>query len=201
MKSTIFFFVLVGTFFSSSVFAKKILILGDSLTAGYGVEKSKSYPAVLEKLLVEAGKKEVSILNGGISGSTTASGLSRLTWFLKAKPSLLIVALGANDGLRGVKVTSSKENLRKIIKLAKKNKLKVILAGMHVPPNYGKEYARDFHAMYKDLAKEEKVELIPFLLEGVAGKKELNIYDGIHPNEKGHLILAKSVFNKIKDLI
>ena len=201
MKTLILSLILGLSLTSNHTFAAKLLVLGDSLTAGYGIDKEKSYPSILKKLLIEGGKKDVEVLNGGVSGSTTASGISRLKWFLKAKPDVVLIALGANDGLRGVKVESSKANLIKIIKLAKKNNVKIVLAGMHVPPNYGKEYAKSFHQMYQDIAKQENVPLIPFLLDGVAGDKSLNIYDGIHPNEKGHAKLAKTAYKVIKDLM
>jgi len=170
----------------------KILFLGDSLTEGYGVDKSKSYPQMVQKFLKEKGVI-IEVLNGSVSGSTTASSSSRLKWFLKAKPNILFLALGANDGLRGVKVSESKKNLRECIQAAKSAGLKVVLAGMMVPPNYGADYGLNFIAMFKELAKEEKLKLMPFLLKGVAGEEKLNQEDGIHPNESGHNVIGRNV--------
>ena len=200
MKITAILSILL-VFMSFNVSAqKKILILGDSLTEGYGVDEDYSFPAILEKKLQKE-KLPYKIINGGVSGSTTASGKSRLKWFLKANPSILILALGANDGLRGLKLEQSKNNLEEIIKMAKAKNMKIVIAGMMVPPNYGKEYTTKFKAMFIDLAKKYNATLIPFLLEGVAGVKELNIEDGIHPNSKGYVIVADTVYKYIKDLL
>lgn len=179
---------------------KVILFLGDSLTEGYGIDESKAYPVLVGQALKKDGIN-VEILNGSVSGSTTASGVSRLRWFLKKKPDIMLLALGANDGLRGLKVENSKENLSKIISLAKQNDIKVVLAGMLMPPNYGASYRSEFEDMYKSLVKDNKLEFIPFLLEGVAGVKNLNIADGVHPNEKGHEVMAKLVTRKFKEIL
>jgi acyl-CoA thioesterase-1 len=178
----------------------KLLILGDSLTEGYGVNEEYSFPSVLETILKE-NHFNYKVLNGGVSGSTTASGKSRLRWFLKAKPKVLIIALGANDGLRGIKVSESIKNLEEIIAMAKAKNIKIVLAGMLLPPNYGEKYTSDFKKMFVNLTKKHKLSSIPFLLEGVAGNKDLNIEDGIHPNRKGYQIIAKNVFKQIKDLL
>ncbi len=193
-------FCLFLTSFSVSATTEKILMLGDSLTEGYGVSEEHAYPKVLEGLIVESGK-DYQVINGGVSGSTTASGTSRLRWFLKAKPKLVLIALGANDGLRGVKLSQSKKNLKNIIELATKNNIKVVLAGMRIPPNYGEDYTKQFQKLYIDLAREYKVKRIPFLLKGVAAIKELNIEDGIHPNRKGHKIMANTVYKYIKEYL
>jgi acyl-CoA thioesterase-1 len=170
-----------------------IIALGDSLTEGYGIEKENAYPTLVEEMLKKSGKN-VRIINAGISGSTSASAPSRLRWLLTSQPDILFLALGANDGLRGVSIETTKKNLKDTIREAKKAKMKVWLAGMRLPPNYGKKYTQDFEQMFKALAKEENVPLLPFLLEGVAGQKELNQPDAIHPNEKGHQIMAKMVY-------
>lgn len=175
-------------------------MLGDSLTEGYGVSEEHAYPKILEGLIVESGK-DYQVINGGVSGSTTASGTSRLRWFLKAKPKLVLIALGANDGLRGVKLSQSKKNLKNIIELATKNNIKVVLAGMRIPPNYGEDYTKQFQKLYIDLAREYKIKRIPFLLKDVAAIKELNIEDGIHPNRKGHKIMANTVYKYIKEYL
>ncbi len=179
----------------------QILVLGDSLTEGFGVEKDSAFPAVLQKRLRESGYAGVQVTNAGIGGSTSASGVSRLKWHLKNKPQIMIVALGANDGLRGLKIPESKSNISKVIDDAQSHSIQVVLAGMRLPPNYGKQYVTDFEKMYRDLAKKEGIPLIPFLLEGVAGHPEMNIEDGIHPNEKGHLKIAENVEKYLKPLL
>ena len=179
---------------------KTILFLGDSLTEGYGIQKKYAYPEKIKSILKNKAI-ESKILNGGVSGSTTASGKSRLRWFLKAKPEVMVLALGANDGLRGIKVSESKKNLLEIIELAQKNNIKILLCGMQVPPNYGKSYADDFQKMFKDLAKKYKLEFMPFLLKDIAGEKKLNIEDGVHPNEKGHQVLAENLVSYLEKLL
>lgn len=179
--------------YASFTFGKtSILFIGDSLTAGYGIAKEKSYPSLLEKKLI-AQQIDVKILNGGVSGSTSASVESRLKWYLKAKPDFLFLAIGANDGLRGVATKSTRENIEKTINLALKNNIKVIIAGMKLPPNYGKDYIKDFEIIYKDMKKKYDLEYIEFLLDGVAGIGKYNQEDGIHPNEEGHQIIASNI--------
>jgi acyl-CoA thioesterase-1 len=173
----------------------KILLLGDSLTEGFGVAQEDAYPALVEKKLHAAGFASVEILNAGIGGSTTASALPRLQWHLKGRPQWVVLALGANDGLRGVAIAQSKKNLAQTIDRAQKEGVRVFLAGMRLPPNYGQKYRRDFERMYQELAHEKKLALLPFLLDGVAGETRLNLEDGIHPNEKGHQKIAEVVFN------
>jgi len=171
-----------------------VLFMGDSLTEGYGVTREKAFPSIVKDKL-EAGAIDfpVKITNGSISGSTSANAPSRLKWFLKSKPDVLILALGANDGLRGIDVNSSSDNLAQTIKMAKDNKIRVVLTGMIMPPNYGKDYREKFESMYSKLKEKFGLDFIPFLLEGVAGKKELNQADGIHPNEAGHSVMADNV--------
>lgn len=180
---------------------KKILFLGDSLTEGYGIAKEKAYPYILKQDLLEKEKIKIEIINGSVSGSTTASAESRLKWFLRGKPDILVLALGANDGLRGIDLKSSKNHLSKTIILAQKNKVKVVLAGMYIPPNYGVDYTTKFRSMYRELEKEYKVLLIPFLLDGVAADKKLNQSDGIHPNELGHEVMAKKILKYLRPLL
>lgn len=179
----------------------KVLFLGDSLTAGYGVKKEDAFPALVGKTINKDGKKKIKIINAGISGSTTAGAKKRLRWYLKGKPEILFLALGANDGLRGLDLKKSEKNLEKVIKLAQKKGLLVVLAGMMLPPNYGKEYRTQFQAMYKNLAKKYDTEFIPFLLKGVGGEANLNQSDGIHPNEEGHKVIAKLVTKKLIGLL
>ncbi len=187
--------------FSQTLYAGgTLLFIGDSLTEGYGVPKEKAYPSLVASELKKKGK-EIKLLNGSVSGSTTASGLSRLRWFLKAKPSILILALGANDGLRGVKLSDSEKNLRKIIELARKNKIKVVLAGMLLPTNYGETYRTDFEKMYKKLESEFSLVKIPFLLAKVGGEAKYNQEDGIHPNVAGHEVIAQTVLKTLEPLL
>lgn len=182
---------------------KRMVILGDSLTEGYGVPRESAYPALLEKKLNEAKLQgqRWKVVNAGVSGSTSASGLSRLQWQLKSKPDVLIVALGANDGLRGTSPASTKKNLKDVVELAQKNKISVILAGLLMPPNYGPGFTKDFGAIFPAVARETKVPLIPFILEGVAGDPTKNLADGIHPNEKGHEIMADLVFRFLQGVL
>ena len=179
--------------------ANNILFLGDSLTEGLGVNKKDAFPKLVENLIQTELKKDITVINGGVSGSTTSDGLSRLKWYLKKKPYLVFLALGANDGLRGLDLNQSQKNLEEIIKYAQKSNAKVLLAGMLIPPNYGPEYSQRFKKMYRELKIKYKLKSMPFLLDGVAGKKELNQRDGIHPNEEGHKYIAKKVFEFIKE--
>ena len=176
-----------------------ILFLGDSLTEGLGVTKEDAFPKLVETMIQTKLKKDVTVINGGVSGSTTSDGLDRLKWYMKKKPSIVFLALGANDGLRGFDLKQSQENLEEIIKYAQESNAKVLLAGMLIPPNYGPKYSENFRKMYEQLKDKYKLKNMPFLLEGVAGNKELNQRDGIHPNEQGHKIIAKNVFEFIKE--
>ena len=176
-----------------------ILFLGDSLTEGLGVTKEDAFPKLVETMIQTELKKDITVINGGVSGSTTSDGLDRLKWYMKKKPSIVFLALGANDGLRGLDLKQSQENLEEIIKYAQDLNAKVLLAGMLIPPNYGPEYSENFRKMYELLKDKYKLKSMPFLLEGVAGNKELNQRDGIHPNEQGHKIIAKNVFEFMKE--
>ena len=184
-----------------SLFAKdtgvKVVILGDSISAGLGVEPEQAFPFLVQDMLKQKGFAFVNITNGSISGSTTAGATSRLKWYLKTKPDILVLALGANDGLRGLSTDLMTQNLEKSIILAKKNGIKVILAGMKIPPNYGAEYAKAFESSFVSLAQKHDLPFIPFLLKDVAGKSFLNQADGIHPNPEGHKIIASTVFDII----
>lgn len=176
---------------------KRLVFLGDSLTEGYGVAQSKAYPALLQDKLNQE-KKNWTVVNSGVSGSTTASAPSRLQWVLKTKTDLVVIALGANDGLRGLKIEDSEKNLAKAIEIAKEKGAKVVLAGIMVPPNYGKEYSDKFAKMYVNLSKKYKVKLLPFLLKDVGGVASMNLADGIHPNEKGHEVMANTMYEFLK---
>lgn len=184
----------------SSVHAKTttILFLGDSLTAGYGVASEQAYPSLIEKKLKHDYPVTTQVINGSISGSTSASALSRLHWYQQKQPEILFLALGANDGLRGLAVKQLAANLERVVTTAHQNGMTIILAGMQMPPNYGIEYTDSFRQVYPRIAGEFHLLFIPFLLEGVAGRTEFNQADGIHPNPKGHQHIARLVYPYIK---
>ena len=162
---------------------KTILFYGDSLTAGYGLSPDEAFPALIDQKLKKQGKNW-KVINGGLSGETSAGGLARIDWMLRQPVDIFILELGGNDGLRGLPLEQTKSNLQGIIdKVKAKNpNVKIIVAGMMVPPNMGPEYSEQFKSVYPDLAKKNKATLIPFLLEGVGGIEKLNLADGIHPN-------------------
>ena len=178
-----------------------VLFLGDSLTAGLGVEPEEAYPHLLGAMLARNGMDGVRVINGGISGSTSASASGRLRWYARAKPEVLFLALGANDGLRGLSVSELEQNLEAVIVQAKKQGMRVLLAGMELPPNYGEGYTAEFRQVYRDLADRHGLPLLPFLLEGVGGVAKLNQADGIHPNAEGHRRIAAHVYPFLRDQI
>jgi acyl-CoA thioesterase-1 len=182
--------------------AKTILFFGNSLTAGYGVDPEDSF-AGLTQSRIDSLKLDYKVINGGLSGETTAGGLSRLDWFLEEKPEVFVLELGGNDGLRGIDISETKRNLEGIISKvqAKYPETKIILAGMQIPPNMGKEYSEKFSQIYPTIAKEKNVTLIPFLLQNVGGITKLNLPDGIHPTEEGHKIVFKTVWPYIEEAI
>ena len=170
---------------------EKIVLFGDSLMAGYGLNNEHHLSVVLQKKLISEGYK-IEVVNGSVSGSTSSGGVNRVEWTLSdSNIDLVILGLGANDMLRGIKPKETKNNLEKIIKTAQDKNIKVILAGMVAPISYGIEYKNNFDQIYPDLSKEYNLQLIPFLLEGVALKPDLNLSDGMHPNEKGTIIISK----------
>ncbi|MBK8466354.1 MAG: arylesterase [Chloracidobacterium sp.] len=179
----------------------KIIAFGDSLTAGFGLSEKESYPYLLQEKL-KADGYDFEVINAGVSGDTSLGGLERSDWVLEQdNAKILILELGANDLLRGVPVAKMKDNLDKIIRKAKAKKLKILLCGMLAPPSMGSEYQRDFMMAFPDLATEHKVEFLPFLLENVALKKELNQADGIHPNAEGAKIMADNVYKALKPIL
>ncbi|HAC25009.1 MAG TPA: arylesterase [Cytophagales bacterium] len=195
------FIVLLGT--SGRVGPQKtILFFGDSLTAGYGLSPEEAFPALIEQNLRKQGK-EVKAVNAGLSGETSAGGLSRIDWILQQPVDVFVLELGANDGLRGLPVTDTRQNLQRIIDKvkAKYPNAKIVMAGMMVPPNMGKTYADEFKKIYPELARANGATLIPFLLEGVAGDEKLNQADGIHPNAKGHQLVARHVQSFIEKIL
>ena len=181
---------------------KTMVFLGDSLTAGLGLDPDEAYPALIQKKIESAGLPW-RVVNAGISGDTTAGGLRRLDWILRQKVDLIVIALGANDGLRGVAPDVTQTNLKKLIERIRTQdpEALVVLAGMQVPTNLGPQHTQRFAAIYPTLAKECKVALIPFLLEGVGGHPELNQADGMHPTAEGQTKLAVNVWTVVEPLI
>ena len=187
--------------FSGHVAAQTLIVaLGDSLTEGFGVSKEESYPYLVEQELIRKGYS-VRMINAGISGSTSASALSRMHWFVRVKPGIVILALGGNDGLRGLSVKHLKKNLGKAIKLASSKNIRVLLAGMQIPLNYGQEYTKSFRNAFYELAKQYQLPMIPFLLEDVGNVPSLNLPDGIHPNPEGHQIISRTVLKHLEPLL
>ena len=179
----------------------RVALLGDSLTAGYGVTQSECFTSLLSTRLEANFGSEALVVNAGSSGATSASGLSRLKWHLKGSPTHLVLALGSNDALRGIPVTQTSQNLASILQLAQTRGLKTLLVGFQAPPNYGPDFAKAFAQIYPDLAKKFGLPLLPFLLDGVAGKPELNQSDGIHPNPQGHRIIAEHSWPFLQQLV
>ena len=192
------FFLLIGAAPSGGV----ILFLGDSITAGNGLELSQAFPALIQKKIDAKGWRYKAV-NAGQSGDTSAGALDRLDWLLKTRVEVLVLELGGNDGLRGLPVESTRKNLQMIIDRtkAKYPSARIVIAGMKVPPNMGREYGDKFEAMFADLAKTNKAALIPFVLEGVGGVPELNLPDGIHPTAKGQEIVAATVWKALEPLL
>ena len=179
----------------------KIFCLGDSLTAGYGVAEEFNYPTRLQRIYDQERPGQIKVINAGVSGSTTTGAYDRLKFALRAKPDIVVLALGANDGLRGKDLPQVKKNLIKTIELAQENKIQVLLVGMKIPPNYGKAYSEAFEAIYPELARRYKLALVPFMLEGVAGRPELNQPDGIHPLAEGYQPVTQLIHRALAPLL
>jgi acyl-CoA thioesterase I len=181
---------------------KTILFFGDSLTAGYGLSPEEAFPALIEKKFMKNGK-QAKVVNAGLSGETSAGGLSRIDWVLRQPVDVFVLELGANDGLRGLPLEQTQKNLQSIIdKVKSKNpKTRIVIAGMMVPPNMGSDYTTKFRTIFPALAKKNNATLIPFLLQDVAGNEKLNLADGIHPNIEGHKIVADNVYKVIGPLL
>ena len=177
-----------------------VVAFGDSLTAGYGAETGKSYPDFLQKDLDAEGLKW-HVINGGVSGDTTTDGLNRIGEVLAYKPRIVIVEFGGNDGLRGLPIETTRANLEQIVSTLTKSGIKVVLAGMTLPPNYGPDYIHSFEKIYQDLAAHYKLTRIPFLLEGVATQRGLMQRDGLHPTGEGNAIVAKTVLRYLRPLL
>jgi acyl-CoA thioesterase-1 len=194
--------IALAMLFQASANPKIILFFGDSLTAGYGLSPDQAFPALIEKSCASNATPCKSI-NAGLSGETSAGGLSRIDWILRQPIDVFVLELGANDGLRGLPLDQTRQNLQAIINKvkAKYPKVKIVIAGMMVPPNLGPEYTSQFSKMFPDLARKNNATLIPFLLQDVAGHEKLNLEDGIHPNPKGHQIVANNVYKILNPLL
>lgn len=181
---------------------KTILFFGNSLTAGYGLEPAEAFPALIQHKIDSLGLEYTSV-NAGVSGETSAGGNGRIEWILKSSVDVFVLELGANDGLRGIPITETKKNLQAIIDKVKTKypQAKLVLAGMQVPPNMGAKYSNEFKTMFVDLATQNNMSLIPFLLEGVGGVKSLNQQDGIHPNVEGAKIVANNVWQVLEGVM
>jgi acyl-CoA thioesterase-1 len=181
---------------------KAILFLGNSLTAGYGLDRDQAFPALIQEKIDSLGWN-FEVINAGQSGDTTAGGLRRLDWLFNRKFHVLVLELGANDGLRGVASNVTRKNLQTIIDRTKEHypNVTIVLAGMHLPPNLGEGYASQFKAIFPDLAKRNSALLIPYLLEGVGGVEELNLADGIHPDVEGHKVVAENVWKVMEPIL
>jgi acyl-CoA thioesterase-1 len=178
----------------------KIVAFGNSLTAGLGVAPDESYPAQLAQRLLESGF-QYEVINAGVSGETSAGGVRRIEWILKSQPTVVILELGVNDGLRGLPLKQTYTNLHTIIERLKAEGVMVILAGMRIPVNYGEDYTGEFFEMYERLAQEFALPLIPFFLEGVAAQPGLNQVDGVHPTGEGYTIVTQNVWHTLEPLL
>jgi acyl-CoA thioesterase I len=178
-----------------------IVAFGDSLTAGFGLHNDHCFPTLLQRKLDEKGHR-FRVVNAGLSGDTSAGGVNRIDWALEeGSVKFLILELGGNDGLRGLPVAEMKKNLAEIIERAQARGVTVVLAGMEAPPNMGEEYTGEFRQVFRDLAKKYKLALIPFLLDGVAGNREMNQPDGIHPNVAGEKVMTENVWRELEPLL
>lgn len=185
---------------SAPVSRPRVVALGDSLTAGLGLSPEQAWPSLVQQKIAQAGL-DVEVVNAGVSGDTTAGGLRRLDWALDGDVKVLVIELGANDGLRGLPADQMRDNLSQIIRTAKARGIAVLLCGMEAPPNFGSQYTREFRKVYADLADEHDVAFLPFLLAGVAGDAALNQADGIHPNEAGTRRVADLVWQSLQPVL
>lgn len=186
----------------SAAVKKNIVFFGNSLTAGYGLSPSQAFPALIQKR-IDSLQLPYKVINAGVSGETSSGGNSRIDWILRQPVDIFVLELGANDGLRGIPLTETKKNLQSIINkvIQRYPTVKVVLAGMQIPPNMGKAYTTEFRNIYQQLATENTITLIPFILEGVGGEEKLNQPDGIHPTAEGHAIVAENIWRQLKGLL
>lgn len=180
----------------------RILFFGDSITAGHGIDENEAFPALIQQRINSLGWN-YKVVNGGLSGETSAGGLRRIDWMLRQPVDVFVLELGGNDGLRGVDLSTTKDNLQKIIDKVREEypDATIVLAGMQVPPNLGQEYTEEFREMYPELAEKNNTKLVPFLLQDVGGDKDLNQSDGIHPTAEGHKVLAENVWEVLKPIL
>lgn len=181
---------------------KKILFFGDSITAGYGIDTDKAFPALIQEKIDSLGL-QYDVIDAGFSGETSAGGLRRIDWVLQQPIDIFVLELGGNDGLRGVDPQNTKENLQGIITKVEERypNISIILTGMEVPPNMGADYTERFRTIFRELADENDVLFLPFILEGVAGEPDLNLEDGIHPTAEGHQIVAENVWEVLEPIL
>ncbi len=181
---------------------KTILFFGNSLTAGYGLEPAQAFPALIQGR-IDSAKMNYRVINAGLSGETSAGGRSRIGWVLRQPVDVFVLELGANDGLRGIPLESTRKNLQAIIDTVRQKspQAQIVIAGMQIPPNMGPEYTTEFRQIFPDLARENKAALIPFLLEGVGGVPALNQPDGIHPTAEGHRIVTQNVWQVLEPVL
>ena len=199
------FFVLgvITALFPEPVYSKEkavILAFGDSLTAGYGVKDEESYPSKLQEKISSAGFPH-KVVNAGVSGDTTAGGVRRIRWLMKHEPEIVILALGANDGLRGLSIDEMRKNLEIMITICREHNAQILLAGMKALPNYGEDYMREFETVFPELAEKHDLIFLPFLLEGVAGEREYTQSDGLHPLASGYSIITDLVWQRLKPML
>lgn len=197
-------FIFAGLFLLSSLAAQaagNILVVGDSLSAGYGLGRGQSWPALLQQRLQEE-RLDYSVVNASISGDTTSGGRSRIrTALAQSRPAIVVIALGGNDGLRGLPVAAMRDNLKAMIRAGQEFRARVVLVGMKLPPNYGADYTNAFEQTYADLARAHRTALVPFLLAGVGEKRELFQADGIHPTAEAQPILLDNVWQVLRPLL
>ena len=199
------FFVLgvITALFPEPVYSKEkavVLAFGDSLTAGYGVKDEESYPSKLQEKIFSAGFPH-KVVNAGVSGDTTAGGVRRIRWLMKHEPEIVILALGANDGLRGLSIDEMRKNLEIMIAICREHNAQILLAGMKALPNYGEDYMREFETVFPELAEKHDLIFLPFLLEGVAGEREYTQSDGLHPLASGYSIITDLVWQRLKPML
>ena len=199
------FFVLgvITALFPEPVYSKEeavVLAFGDSLTAGYGVKDEESYPSKLQEKISSAGFPH-KVVNAGVSGDTTAGGVRRIRWLMKHEPEIVILALGANDGLRGLSIDEMRKNLEIMITICRENNAQILLAGMKALPNYGEDYMREFETVFPELAEKHDLIFLPFLLEGVAGERDYTQSDGLHPLASGYSIITDLVWQRLKPML
>ena len=199
------FFVLgvITAMFPEPVYSKEkavVLAFGDSLTAGYGVKDEESYPSKLQEKISSAGFPH-KVVNAGVSGDTTAGGVRRIRWLMKHEPEIVILALGANDGLRGLSIDEMRKNLEIMITICREHNAQILLAGMKALPNYGEDYMREFETVFPELAEKHDLIFLPFLLEGVAGERKYTQSDGLHPLASGYSIITDLVWQRLKPML